>query len=64
MKQPKLNGWQACWCMFLIPFDFIIKHRSGKSNSADGPSRQWKSFEKVVFNTKLIQPIQQRIVGI
>jgi hypothetical protein len=64
MKQPKLNGRQARWCMFLIPFDFIIKHHPGKSNPADGPSRQWKSSEKIVFNTKLMQPIQQQIVSV
>jgi hypothetical protein len=39
MRQPKINGRQARWCMSLIPFDFIIKHRSGKSNPADAPSR-------------------------
>ena len=28
MRQPKLNGRQARWCLFLTPFDFVIKHRS------------------------------------
>lgn len=40
MRQPKLNGRQARWCMFLAPFDFVIRHRPGSRNPADGPSRQ------------------------
>jgi len=39
MKQVKLNGRQARWCMYLAPFDFVIKHRSGITNPADAPSR-------------------------
>jgi transposase InsO family protein len=40
MKQTKINGRQARWCMFLSPYDFVIKHRAGKSNPADAPSRR------------------------
>src|SRR5438045_9645728 len=40
MKQPKINGRQARWLVYLTPYDFLIKHRPGTSNPADGPSRQ------------------------
>lgn len=39
MQQPKINGRQARWCLYLTPFDFVILHRSGKTNPADGLSR-------------------------
>jgi hypothetical protein len=62
MRQPKLKGRQARWCMFFIPFNFIIEYYLEKLNPADGFSRQWKNSEKVVFNTELMQPIQQSLV--
>jgi len=40
MELPSLNGWQACWAMSLAAFDFVVVYQSGKSNPADGPSRQ------------------------
>lgn len=40
MKNTKLNGRQARWCIFLTPYDFVIKHRAGKTNPADAPSRR------------------------
>jgi transposase InsO family protein len=40
MTQPRLNGRQARWCMFLTPYDFTIQHRAGKRNPADAPSRR------------------------
>ena len=40
MKQPRINGRQARWLIFLTPYDFIIRHRPGLLNPADGPSRQ------------------------
>ena len=40
MALPRLNGRQARWCMFLAPFDFEIRYRSGKRNPADAPSRR------------------------
>ena len=40
MKQPKINGRQARWLVYLTPYDFIIKHRPGILNPADGPSRR------------------------
>lgn len=40
MRQPKLNGRQARWCMYLAGYDFVIRHQAGKRNPADGPSRR------------------------
>src|SRR6202035_4961043 len=40
MKQPKINGRQAWWLVYLTPYDFIIKHRLGLLNPVDGPSRR------------------------
>ena len=40
MKQPKVNGRQARWLVYLTPYDFIIYHRPGILNPADGPSRR------------------------
>jgi hypothetical protein len=40
MKQPRINGRQARWLIYLTPYDFIIRHRPGSMNPADGPSRR------------------------
>ena len=40
MKQPKINGRQARWLIYLTPYDFLIHHRPGLLNPADGPSRR------------------------
>ena len=40
MNQPRFNGRQARWCMYLSPFDFEIRHQPGKKNPADAPSRR------------------------
>jgi hypothetical protein len=40
MRQPKINGRQARWLVYLTPYDFVIKHRPGLLNPADGPSRR------------------------
>jgi len=40
MKQPKVNGRQARWLVYLTPYDFIIYHRPGILNPANGPSRR------------------------
>jgi hypothetical protein len=60
MKQPKLNGRQARWCLALTPFDFVIKHRAGKSNPADGPSRRWLPSDHEV---DLISPLSRRMAS-
>ena len=63
MTQQKLNGRQARWCMYLTPFNFVIKHRSGKTNPVDGLSRRPNS-ERVAPDIELMTPIRNRIVGI
>jgi hypothetical protein len=40
MKQPRINGRQARWLIYLTPYDFVIRHRPGSMNPADGPSRR------------------------
>ena len=62
MKQPKLNGRQARWCMFLSPFDFVIRHRAGKTNPADGPSRRTNSGLGDALGAELLTPLRERIV--
>lgn len=64
MKQTKLNGRQARWLMFLIPFDFIIKHRTGKSNPADGPSRKSGKILERTPDTELTLPFTQRFASV
>src|SRR5436190_2712438 len=44
MKQPRINGRQARWLVYLTPYDFVIKHRPGILNPADGPSR-WPDYK-------------------
>ena len=40
MGVKQLNGRQARWATFLAAFDFVIEHRSGRTNPADAPSRR------------------------
>lgn len=40
MSQVSLNGRQARWAMTLAAYDFVIEHRPGSKNPADGPSRR------------------------
>ena len=44
MKQPKINGRQARWLVYLTPYDFIIKHRLGILNPTNGLSR-WPDYK-------------------
>lgn len=64
MRQRKLNGRQARWCLFLTPFDFVIKHRPGKMNPADGLSR--KGYSKEIgdaLDPDVLSPLQQRLAS-
>jgi hypothetical protein len=40
MKQPRINSRQARWLIYLTPYDFIIRHRPGSLNPANGLSRR------------------------
>lgn len=62
MNQPKINGRQARWCLFLTPFDFVIHHRSGKTNPADGLSRT-PGEEKAPPAEEILGPIRKRITA-
>ncbi|OOO05787.1 RNA-directed DNA polymerase (Reverse transcriptase) [Aspergillus oryzae] len=55
---------EARWLMFLIPFDFIIKHRTGKSNPADGPSRKSGKILERTPDTELTLPFTQRFASV
>src|SRR5204862_3821500 len=61
MAQQRLNRRQARWCMFLAPFDFVIRHRDGKSNPADAPSRRPDYQSEDAPGTELLNPLQQRL---
>ncbi|RJE17540.1 to reverse transcriptase, partial [Aspergillus sclerotialis] len=63
MRQPKINGRQARWCLYLTPFEFIIKHRPGKLNPADGPSRKWATRDQV-DSDGISAPIRERIAAV
>jgi transposase InsO family protein len=64
MSHPKLNGRQARWLMYLTPFDFLIKHRPGKTNPADGPSRKTGSSQEDAPGAELLEPFRQRIATV
>src|SRR5579859_6031709 len=40
MQQPRINGQQARWLVYLTLYDFIIHHRPGLQNPANSPLRQ------------------------
>ena len=40
MTTKKLSGMQTRWAELLSTYDFVIVHRKGKENPADGPSRR------------------------
>ena len=46
--------------MTLLPFDFVIKHRAGKTNPADAPSRLFGKIEDA-HDPSLLTSLQSRI---
>ena len=40
MQQPRINGRQARWLIYLTPYDFIIRHQPELQNPADRLSRR------------------------
>lgn len=64
MRQQKLNGRQARWCMFLCPFHFVIKHRPGKSNPADAPSRRSDYEGEPMSNRALLPELQRKMADV
>ena len=55
MKQSRINGRQARWLVHLTPYDFIIRHRPGLMNPADGPSRRPDYMAKAQREPSLVQ---------
>ena len=55
MKQPRINSRQARWLIHLTPYDFIIRHRPGLLNPADGPSRRPDYMAKAQREPSLVQ---------
>jgi transposase InsO family protein len=51
---------EARWYLSLTPFDFVIKHRPGKANPADGPSRRWLPEDD---EADLTLPLRQRLAS-
>ena len=50
--------------MYLAPFDFVIKHRSGITNPADAPSRRPDYEGDAGPQTELLTPLQQKLVTV
>ena len=55
MKQPCINDRQARWLIHLTPYDFVIRHRPGLLNPADGPSRRPDYMAKAQREPSLVQ---------
>jgi transposase InsO family protein len=65
MRQPKINGKQARWLVYLTPYDFIIRHRPGLLNPADGPSRRPDYMATAQREPSLVQKdlLASKLVG-
>jgi len=65
MRMQKLNKRQACWILYLLRFNFIIKHVLGtKMEKADELSRRldWKVGVKNNNNNQVFISIERRRV--
>ena len=62
MKVKALNGRQARWAIELAAYDLVIKHRPGKSNPADAPSRRPLGAGKAQGEDTML-PSLQRTLG-
>lgn len=61
MNVKVLSGRQARWAMKIAAYDFIIKHRAGRTNPADAPSRRpdYQSVNTEV--TRLLPTLQRKL---
>ena len=63
MTKKELNKRQARWAEKLAAFDFVIEYRAGKSNPADGLSRQPHLDSDVDHAQQLLPQLQQRLLN-
>ena len=62
MGTQKLSRRQAGWALKLTAYDFEIKHRAGKTNPADGPSRRpVGAGEADTEATNMLPTLQQKL---
>lgn len=59
----KLNPRQARWAIYLGAFDFEVKHRPGKANPADGPSRRADYEQENLSLTRLLPTLQNKLLA-
>lgn len=60
MTTKELNRRQARWAEELSAYDFIIKHRPGKNNPADAPSRR-PDYERELEKHTLLPTLQNKL---
>lgn len=59
----RLNPRQARWALYLGAFDFEVKHRPGKTNPADGPSRRADYVQENTSLTQLLPTLQNKLLA-
>ena len=66
IKQPRINGRQARWLIYLTLYDFIIRHRPGILNPVDGLSRRPDYFLSPAgeIASQSQGSLQNRLVGL
>jgi len=64
MNIKTLNEWQTQWAVRLAAFDFVIKHRSDKTNLTDAPSRCSDYVEAISENIdRLLSTLQRKLAA-
>ncbi len=64
MNVKTLNEWQTQWAVRLAVFDFVIKHRSDKTNSADVLLRRSNYVEAISENIdRLLSTLQRKLAA-
>jgi transposase InsO family protein len=61
MGVKELSGRQSRWALYLAAFDFYIKHRAGKLNPADAPSRRPDYAEAEVAVNNMLPTLQKKL---
>ncbi len=64
MNIKMLNEWQAQWAVRLAVFDFVIKHRSDKTNLTDASLRRSDYVEAISENIdRLLSMLQRKLAA-